>query len=108
MRIEMLRARIDAIDRKILHLLNGRLRLAIAIGELKRKDGLPLRIPQRERAVLTRMGKLNRGPLRDEAVGRLFRLIIRETRRVQESRVKRPMRRREPPGRSRSKKGVPR
>jgi chorismate mutase/prephenate dehydratase len=100
MRIELLRARIDAIDRKILHLLNGRLRLAIAIGELKRKDGLPLRIPQRERAVLSRMAKLNRGPLRDNAVGRLFRLIIRETRRVQEARAKPRLRRRNRSGKS--------
>jgi chorismate mutase len=85
MSIQELRAVIDEIDEGIVHLLNWRLEIAIEIGKLKRDKGLPLRIPLREREVLTRVWGGNKGPLSDAAVSRLFRLIIRETRRVEKA-----------------------
>ena len=88
MSIQELRAVIDEIDEGIVHLLNWRLEIAIEIGKLKRDKGLPLRIPHREREVLKRAWGRNKGPLSDEAVNRLFQLIIRETRRAEESGVK--------------------
>jgi chorismate mutase len=84
MSIRELRNVIDEIDEGIVHLLNWRLEIAVEIGKLKRDEGLPLRIPHREREVLKRVWGRNGGPLSDEAVSRLFRLIIRETRRVEE------------------------
>ncbi len=96
MSIQELRAVIDEIDEGIVHLLNWRLEIAIEIGKLKRDKGLPLRIPHREREVITRVWGRNNGPLSDEAVSRLFRLIIRETRRVQEAGIKLAKRRLRP------------
>jgi chorismate mutase-like protein len=87
MNIDDLRMRVDAIDVEILQLLNRRARLAIQIGKLKWRKGLPLQVPDRERDVLRRIWKLNEGPLNGRAVARLFRLIIRETRRLQEIRL---------------------
>lgn len=87
MNIDDLRMRVDAIDVEILQLLNRRARLAIQIGKLKWRRGLPLQVPGRERDVLRRIWKLNTGPLNGRAVARLFRLIIRETRRLQEIRL---------------------
>ncbi len=86
MTIDEWRERIDAIDAEILRFLNRRARLAVEIGELKRREGLPLYVPDREREVLSRVWKLNDGPLNGRAVSKLFRLIIQETRRVQQER----------------------
>ena len=67
---------IDSIDAEILRLLNERAGHAHAIGELK-GTGAVYR-PEREVAVLRRIQDLNRGPLPDESVTRLFREIMSE------------------------------
>ncbi len=87
-KIDDWRERIDAIDAEILQLLNRRARLAIEIGKLKLREGLPLHVPGREREVLSRTWKLNDGPLNSRAVAGLFRRIIRETRRVQKTHLR--------------------
>ncbi|MGB0035225.1 MAG: chorismate mutase [Candidatus Acidiferrales bacterium] len=79
------RAEIDRIDAELLRLLSRRARVAVALGRLKRNSGLPFRSPSRERRVLERLIHVNRGPLDDRSVERLFRLVIRETRRIQEN-----------------------
>jgi chorismate mutase-like protein len=84
MSIENWRNEIDAIDRELLRLLNARFRIAIKVGDLKRTEGLPLNDQERERQVLSHLRKLNKGPLDDETVARLFRQIIHESRRLQE------------------------
>jgi chorismate mutase-like protein len=83
MSIEDWRAEIDEIDDHLLHLINRRALLAIRIGELKRSADLPLCDPERERQVLLRMQTSNTGPLDARAVTRLFRFIIRESRRIE-------------------------
>ncbi|MFV2028925.1 prephenate dehydratase [Neisseria sp. S1] len=70
------RKAIDEIDAAILRLLNDRAGHARAIGELK-GTGVVYR-PEREAEVLRRIQNLNRGPLPDEAVARLFREIMSE------------------------------
>ena len=83
MDIEHWRNEIDELDREILRLLNMRARLAMKVGVLKRVAGLPLNDPDRERLVLHRLEELNSGPLDSQAIARLFRRIIRESRRIQ-------------------------
>ena len=83
MRIEDWRAEIDAIDEEIVRLLNMRTRLAVKVGMLKVAAGLPLSDPDREREVLGRVSRANTGPLDDRAVLKLFRRIMRESRRVE-------------------------
>ena len=67
---------IDAIDQQILGLLNERAIHARAIGELK-GTGAVYR-PEREAQVLLRIKALNKGPLPDEGVARLFREVMSE------------------------------
>ena len=83
MNIEYWRTEIDEIDRELLRLLNRRARLAIKLGALKTKAGLPCCDPERERAVLGRLQQANPGPLDQDAVTKLFRRIIRESRRLE-------------------------
>ena len=67
---------IDEIDASVLKLLNERAVHARAIGELK-GTGAVYR-PEREAQVLRRIKELNRGPLSDEGVARLFREVMSE------------------------------
>ena len=83
MDIEHWRREIDDIDAELLRLLNMRARLALKVGALKQAADLPCRDPERERSVLQRLQDLNDGPLDERAIGKVFRRIIRESRRVQ-------------------------
>lgn len=83
MDIEDWRIEIDEIDEEIIRLLNRRARLATKVGVLKIKAGIPICDPQRERIVIGRVLAANAGPLDETAVGKIFRRIIRESRRVE-------------------------
>jgi chorismate mutase / prephenate dehydratase len=78
------RAEIDIIDSELLCLLNRRAKLAIEIGALKRRYASPFYDPVREQQVLVRARTTNSGPLDEEAVEKIFRCIIDESRRVEE------------------------
>lgn len=82
--IKQWREKINAIDARLLQLLNRRARMARRIGQIKRVRGRRLWSPTRERAVIERLRGLNPGPLDSRAVARLFRSIIRESRRSEE------------------------
>lgn len=83
MTIDEWRRRIDEIDRKLVELLNERSRCAMEIGRLKQEAKLPLYQPDREREVLTNAETINRGPLPDTAIRRLFERILDEARSVE-------------------------
>ncbi len=74
------RDRIDAIDERIVALLEERARMALRVGRIKRAAGHEIHAPEREADVLGRVGQAADGPLGGEAVERLFRAIIAETR----------------------------
>ena len=76
------RKKIDEIDEKLVELLNLRARLAIEIGVLKRRNHLSAVSPARERAILRRVCHSSTGPLDREAIARLFRAILAESRRT--------------------------
>ena len=84
MKIHNWRKKIDAIDTAMLHLLNLRTELALEVGRLKGNAGLELRVPAREHEILSRMERLNSGPLDREAVVKIYQLILDESIRVQE------------------------
>jgi chorismate mutase len=88
MKIEDWRAEIDAIDAELVRLLNRRAQLAVEVGKMKRAAGLSIFDPDREHDVLARACRTNVGPLDDQAIIRLFRRIIRESRRVEVRAVK--------------------
>lgn len=79
------RAKIDAIDTTLLHLLNVRAGFALEVGRLKGASGMALRVPEREQEILSRMKALNPGPLDGEAVEKIYRLILHESIRIQQA-----------------------
>ncbi len=83
MDIEHWRKEIDAVDLELLRLLNVRATLALRVGALKKAASLPIPDPERERCVLQRLRELNSGPLDQRAVDKLFRRIIRESKRIE-------------------------
>ena len=74
--LDRLRAQIDAINVKLVRLLNQRAKVAQAIGHLKQAGGAAIYQPARERAVLDRVTELNAGPLMGEHLRRIFVEII--------------------------------
>lgn len=81
--IDALRARIDDIDARLVELLSERADCALAIGRLKRALHLAIYQPAREVDVLAHVCAVNRGPLDDDAMRRLFERIIDEARRLE-------------------------
>jgi len=86
MNIDDWRRKIDAIDTALLQLLNLRAGLALEVGKLKNQGGVALRSPRREKAILSRMKSLNRGPLDDQAVEEIYQEILDQSRRAQKLR----------------------
>ncbi len=81
------RAQIDALDLRILELINRRTRIVEQIGRLKRQLNLPIYEPRREDEVYANVTAHNGGPLSAEAVRRVFERIIDEMRTVQRIRM---------------------
>jgi len=77
------RKKIDRIDRKLLILLNQRLRTALEIGKLKRKMGQEIYDPLREKEVLRKLASRNRGPLRKKDVEKIFQTTMEVCRKSQ-------------------------
>ena len=80
------RKRIDALDVRILDLLNERTKVVEEIGRIKETLGLPIYEPKREDDVFHNVVAHNGGPLPAEAVKRLFERIIDEMRTLQRMR----------------------
>lgn len=72
--LKQLRDRIDAIDDRVLEMLNERAGLAQQIGHLKNNG--PIYRPEREAQVLRRLTGANAGPLPNSAVELLFREVM--------------------------------
>jgi chorismate mutase len=79
------RKEIDDLDEKLVLLLNERAKLALKIGREKRRRELPIKSLVREEKVLKHAVGANSGPLGADAVRRIFRLIIDECCRLEES-----------------------
>lgn len=77
-KLESVRARIDAIDDEILRLINERAQAAREVARIKRAAGEDgdLYRPAREVAVLNRISAANPGPLPKDDVIRLFRELM--------------------------------
>jgi chorismate mutase len=82
-RLDHLRRQIDALDERLVELLSARAACALEIGHEKKLAGLEVYQPSREAEVLDHVQRINRGPLDDEAMKRLFERIIDEARRLE-------------------------
>src|SRR5437016_3236314 len=76
MNIPELRKAIDKLDAQIVKLLNERTRHVLEIGALKLKAGEEIYAPQRELAVLTRLKKLNHGPISNDSLAAIYREVM--------------------------------
>lgn len=87
MEIEDWRIRIDELTDSVIALLNKRAVYATEIGKIKKQKGLPVLDTAREEAVLAEVAEKAEkagGPLSGESVRRIFKVIMEETRKVEE------------------------
>ncbi|HTQ55715.1 MAG TPA: chorismate mutase [Bryobacteraceae bacterium] len=85
--LEEYRVAIDAVDLRLLELLNDRTRVVEDIGRVKRAARLPIYEPKREDQVFENVTSHNPGPLTPDAVKRIFERIIDEMRTIQRMRM---------------------
>lgn len=81
-KLKDIRSRIDVLDERLVKLLSARARLAQRIGSIK--QGAIYR-PEREAQVLRRIAQLNRGPLPDGALARVFAEVMSACRALEDS-----------------------
>jgi chorismate mutase-like protein len=86
-RLEECRNLIDAVDLKILALLNERTQIVEEIGRIKQALSMPIYEPKREDQVFHNVTTANGGPLTAEAVKRVFERIIDEMRTIQRDKM---------------------
>ncbi|MEK7415726.1 MAG: prephenate dehydratase [Planctomycetota bacterium] len=71
-----IRQRIDALDERLVELLNARAELAREVGKTKAASGAPIFVPHREQEVFKRLAALNKGPLPDAALRGIWREVM--------------------------------
>jgi chorismate mutase len=81
--LEKCRQQIDALDLRILTLLNQRAGIVEQIGHIKQAAEMPIYEPKREDQVFENVMSNNKGPLAPDAVKRVFERIIDEMRKIQ-------------------------
>ena len=86
-KLEEFRVLIDALDQRLVALLNERAQVVEEIGRVTRSTDLPIYEPKREEQVFANVTGSNRGPLSLEALRRIFERIIDEMRRIQRVRM---------------------
>jgi chorismate mutase len=85
--LEDYRVLIDAVDVRLVALLNERTRIVEDIGRVKRGSDLPIYEPRREEQVFDNVMSNNPGPLTPDALKRIFERIIDEMRTIQRIRM---------------------
>ena len=81
--IDSLRSGIDEINNQVLDLINRRLLLAKEIGKVKAQNNEKVLDVGRESAIIEGLFKLNKGPLKNEALEKIFTEIIAASREIQ-------------------------
>jgi Chorismate mutase len=84
-----LRNQIDAIDGKIVALLNDRAQIVDEIAGTKKRSGLSCADPERERFIISRLRTNNPGPFPDQGIEDLFHSIFRISRELERNRIDR-------------------
>uniref|UniRef100_UPI00286BC774 chorismate mutase n=1 Tax=Archangium sp. TaxID=1872627 RepID=UPI00286BC774 len=74
--LQELRRKIDAVDQRLVRLLNERASLVVEVGKTKRAEGTPIYAPHREAEVLRKVLASNKGPLSDRAVEGVYRELM--------------------------------
>ena len=75
-KLPKLRTKIDAIDHKLVALLNERAKLVVDVGRVKRAAKLPIYAPHREAEVLDKVTGRNAGPLPNRTLEGVYRELM--------------------------------
>lgn len=76
MGLTQLRKKVDAVDKKIIELLNQRIKTTQGIARIKKEKGQARYCPDRERQILKYLISINRGPLKAAAIEAIYREIM--------------------------------
>lgn len=76
MDLNALRKQIDLIDEELVALLNKRAEIVVQIGRLKSGSGAPIYAADREKAILQKIRKANKGPLPDRTLLAIYRELM--------------------------------
>ena len=74
--LDPLRKQIDALDARIVELLNDRAKVVVEIGNIKKQNNSPIYAPDREKAVFQKLRSLNKGPLPDRCLEAVYRELM--------------------------------
>ena len=85
--LDRCREQIDVLDRQIAALLNERARVVEVIGSLKQQAQMRVYEPKREDAVYQNVTSANAGPLKADALRRIYERIMDEMRTLQRDRM---------------------
>ena len=85
-----LRQAIDEVDKQLLELLRKRFELVLKVGEIKRRHGIKVYDPDRERSILDSLAGSAQAPLRAERIRRIFERIIDESRSQEQQSLSEP------------------
>ena len=77
------RKELDLINQKMLRLLNQRLRISLEIGKVKKEMGKKIQDTEREKEILDKLKRKNRGPLKEEDLRKIFTTIMKVCRQSQ-------------------------
>jgi chorismate mutase-like protein len=77
------RKELDLIDQKLLTLLNQRLRIVLEIGKIKKEMGKKIYDPKREKEVLEKLKRKNKGPLKEKDLKKIFTTVMKVCRKSQ-------------------------
>ena len=81
------RKKIDELDGKLVELLSQRAQAAHEIGKLKRDAGMAIYEPDREQSVFAHVKNVNRGPLPDQDLIRIYERIMDIMRQIQQEEI---------------------
>jgi chorismate mutase/prephenate dehydratase len=74
--LDDLRKKIDEIDAKLVELLNQRAGIVIEVGKLKKQTSTPVYSPDREKEVLEKVIRHNKGPLPNKCLSAIWRELM--------------------------------
>ena len=76
MNLKKLRNEIDGIDKNIIRLLNSRAKITLEVAKVKNNSKTSIYSPDREREVLKKVTRINKGPLKNAALESIYREVM--------------------------------
>jgi chorismate mutase/prephenate dehydratase len=74
--LDQLRNKIDEIDHQLVRMFNERAGVVVEIGKLKSQTGSPVYAPDREKEVLEKVARENKGPLPNKCIQAIWRELM--------------------------------